>query len=295
MVYQLPIGMAAGSPLRGHKAAVNCVDVYENAPDMMASGSADSTCRVWDLRSQRVSQCIAKAFAGESVNSVKFASTSQLYVASHNQVYLFDLRNSSALVLTEATTIFDPSADEINKLHLHPMMTKKPWLAIPDDEGEIGLLNIKTQAIHTLRGHHTNICTSAVFRPRCAGYELVTGGLDCQLIFWEVKSDGTGGRMRHKLNVQALEDGLGDSNQMWNPPFIYDLSFSPNGKSIAAALGDGTIALIDFSSRSLIRKLRGHQALVSAVQHFSYGSNDYLISAGNDSKVSYFQSYTTQS
>ncbi|CAK4417143.1 unnamed protein product [Aphanomyces euteiches] len=275
--------------LRGHKGAVNCLHVCQDAVHMMASGSDDSTCRIWDLRTRRVSQCIAQAFAGDPVQSVTFATASQVYVASRNQVYLFDLRNASSLIVTEATTIFDPVADEINHLHLHPMSTKKPWLAVPDDEGDISILNLKSQSMHTLRGQHTNICSSAVFRPRSAGYDLVSGGLDCQVIFWEVKSDGSGGRMRYKMNMQTLESGLGDDTQMWNPPFVYGLAFSPNGKTFAAALGDGSVALIDFGSRSLVRKLRGHNALVNAVHIFTHRSTDYLISTGNDSKICLWQ------
>ncbi|KAF0687477.1 Aste57867_20786 [Aphanomyces stellatus] len=284
--------MVLASPsgfLRGHKGAVNCLASAPSSEDpILVSGSNDSTCRIWDLRSRRVTQCIAHAFAGEPVNSVAFGvSSTELYVASVNQVYQFDLRQSaSALIVTEASTIFEPAADEINCLHVHPTATKKPWLAVPDDEGEIGLLNMKTHAVHTLRGQHTNICTSAVFRPRCAGYDLVSGGLDCQLVFWEVKSDGSGGRMRFKMNMQSLEAGLGDATQMWNPPFVYKLAFSANGRSLAAALGDGSIALVDFASRSLVRKLRGHHAIVSDVQFFTHHDTEYVIAAGNDAKLS---------
>jgi hypothetical protein len=78
------------------------------------------------------------------------------------------------MLVSEATTIFEPAADEINTLHVHPNAKKKPWLAIPDDEGDIGILDMKTRAMRTtLRGQHSNICTSVAFRPRCAGYDLV--------------------------------------------------------------------------------------------------------------------------
>ncbi|RHY24954.1 hypothetical protein DYB32_008599 [Aphanomyces invadans] len=272
--------------LRGHKSTVNCLDVCATAPDILASGSTDSTCRVWDLRSRRVAQCVANAFAGDAVNSVVFASSAELYAASSNQVYLFDLRRSPSLILTEATTIFEPAADDINRLHIHPMQSKKPWLAVPDDDGSIGLLNMKTHVIHTLRGQHSSICSAAAFRPRCAGYDLVSGGLDSHLVFWEVRNDGSGGRMRAKLNMQHADTGLGDATQIWNPPFVHDLAFSTSGRTVAAALGDGSIALIDFASKSVRTKLRsGHNAPVGVVRFFDYNSAEFLVSAGNDSKV----------
>ncbi|RHY11272.1 hypothetical protein DYB34_013041 [Aphanomyces astaci] len=286
-------GATSAGVLRGHKAPVNCLSVCASAPDILASGSDDSTCRVWDLRSRRVSQCIAHAFAGDPVNSVVFASSVELYVASRNQVYMFDLRHSSSLILTDATTIFEPAADDINRLHVHPMSNKKPWLVVPDDEGDIGLLNMQTHAIHTLRGQHSSICSAAAFRPRCGGYDLVSGGLDSQLLFWEVRSDGSGGRVRSKIDMQHLET-LGDATQIWNPPFVFDVAFSATGKTVAAALGDGSIALVDFASKSIAQHLRGgHHAPVGVVQFFDFRSTEYVISAGNDSKVCIWPSSDT--
>ncbi|OQR97269.1 hypothetical protein ACHHYP_12314 [Achlya hypogyna] len=277
-----------GGVLRGHKRPVNCLaKCATGAPHLMASGSEDSTCRLWDLRTHKVATCISKAFAGEAVNSIAFPSSHEIYVASHNQLYMFDLRAGS-MILTEATTIFEPAADEINSLALHPMPAKKPWLAVPDDEGEIGVVNLQSRALMTtLRGQHTNIAMTAAFRPKCAGYDLVTGGLDCHMVFWEMNGDRGTGRMRFKLNMQMLvsEDALGDATQVWNPPFVHDLKFNTTGRTVAAALGDGSVALVDFASRSLTRRLRTHTAAVSCVEFVPFHGTELLVSAANDAKV----------
>ncbi|KDO23650.1 hypothetical protein SPRG_11098 [Saprolegnia parasitica CBS 223.65] len=274
--------------LRGHKRPVNCLaKCLSGAPDLLASGSQDSTVRIWDLRTNKVAQCITQVFAGDAVSSVAFPSATDLYVASHNQLYTFDLRNTG-MIVKEATTILEPAADEINTLAVHPSHAKKPWLAVPDDEGEIGIVNLQTKALQTtLRGQHTNLCMSAAFRPKCAGYDLVTGGHDCQLVFWEMNGDRCTGRMRAKLSMQDIigDDALADGTQMWNPPFVYDVAFNAAGRSLAAALGDGSVVLLDFASRSLQRRLTAHRAVATCVEFAAWQGKEYLISAANDATV----------
>ncbi|OQS03141.1 hypothetical protein THRCLA_04549 [Thraustotheca clavata] len=276
--------------LRGHKRPVNCVVACKENSHLLASGSDDSTVRLWDLRTQKVAQCISKVFGRDGITSIAFPSNNVLYAASLNQLYMFDLRNQS-MILTEATKIFEPLQDEINTLHAHPILKKKPWLAVPDDDGNIGIVNLQTNQLQTtLRGQHANICMCAAFRPKCAGYDLVTGGLDCNLVFWEMNGDRGGGRVRHRMNMQQLlaENTLSDARQMCNPPFIHDVAFNALGRMVAAALGDGSVALVDFGKRNLVKTLSAHQAAATCVQFASLQAKEYLLSAANDAKIAFW-------
>lgn len=81
-----------------------------------------------------------------------------------------------------------------------------------------------------------------------------------------------------------------DASQMCNPPFVYGLAASSTGKQAAAALGDGTVAMLNFTGAKgrvvLEQRLSGgHSAAVSQVLFPKYAKDALLVSAGNDSKI----------
>eukprot|EP01027_Heterolobosea_sp_BB2_P002618 GEZU01003939.1.p1 GENE.GEZU01003939.1~~GEZU01003939.1.p1 ORF type:complete len:125 (-),score=22.69 GEZU01003939.1:202-576(-) len=84
--------IAPSAVLTGHKGCVTSLDVSLKAnANLLASGSEDATCRLWDIRLGSTSKCI-KCFAAfpqdQEVTSVAFAPASEhlLYVASSNNV-----------------------------------------------------------------------------------------------------------------------------------------------------------------------------------------------------------------
>ncbi len=71
--------------------------------------------------------------------------------------------------------------DEINSLALSPNGT---YLAAADDTGAIKIVNVRTHQLHkTLTGCHSNICAAVSFRPHNP-WELLSCGLDAQLVRW---------------------------------------------------------------------------------------------------------------
>ena len=121
---------ATRSHLRGHKGQVLCLDVAKGG-NVFASGSEDSSCRIWDIRTGRSTRRIGKVFDGEDVNSVAFDPKNEMkfFAACGNRVFGFDLRNPS-IMLNESTEEFCYNVEEINHIGIHP---KKGYLCAADD------------------------------------------------------------------------------------------------------------------------------------------------------------------
>lgn len=286
---------------RGHRASVNallCED--DKRPNEFASGSDDGSCRLWDVRTARATRSmnIRKALgltapgddASESaVNSLAFSAAGDcLHVAASNKVLTFDLRQETLVFDCASKEVLQANDDEINALARHPSKQGK-YLSAPDDNGDIRIYDMEMHRLYkTLSGQHMNICSAAPFRPN-APWDLVSGGLDGFLLFW----DFSRGRMKFKLDLNTGVNSLdaadasasGGVSRLFNPPLVHAVAFAPNGKSLAAGLGDASIAVVDFASKHIVRRLKHHSAAVSQVHFPAFRSHDWLFSCGNDAKV----------
>lgn len=297
---------------RGHRDSVNTLLVDDvKHPNILVSGSDDGTSRLWDVRSCRTTQCVNVIRAlrlsisdrnvypeAVGVNSAAFGSNQEpflLHLAVANKILSFDLRNSSLILDSLSKEILQANDEEINAIHIHPGR-RSSFLAAPDDSGIVKIYDLEQQRVYkTLQYQHTNICTAAVFRPN-SPWDLVSGGMDGYLLFW----DFCRGRLKHKIDLHAGMHQLEKSevrstapsdtksSQTYNPPLVYSIAFTSQGKTFAAGLGDGSIAIIDFNARRILRRLRVHRAAVSQVL-FANSSTDadypWLFSCGNDAQI----------
>ncbi|TYZ58900.1 hypothetical protein PybrP1_009504 [[Pythium] brassicae (nom. inval.)] len=294
--------------LRGHRDSVNallCEDAVR--PHVLASGSDDGTARLWDVRTVRAvrSMNIRKALGLEgdpdaadaddgAVNALAFDATGDLlHAAAGNKVLTFDLRQDALVFAHASRELLQANADEVNALARHGGRGGR-FLAAPDDAGDVRVYDMDAHRLFkTLSGHHRNICSAAVFRPH-APWDLVSGGLDGFVLFW----DFSRGRMKCKLDLSGGVNELGgpgdaeastaESNatsRLFNPPLVHALAFAPNGRSFAAGLGDASVAVVDFHAKRVVRRLERHRAAVSQVHFPAFRADDWLLSCGNDAKV----------
>ncbi|ORY04911.1 WD40 repeat-like protein [Basidiobolus meristosporus CBS 931.73] len=274
--------------LKGHKDAILSIDISDNflnKGSFLATGSEDTTARIWDLKTNRV----VWGFKGfeDAITSVKFASNTcpyQFFVSSSNKVYGYDLRNTESPIITKSSVIYETNEEEINQIAINE---KSTLLATCDDNGEVKVTDISTQKpVKRFRQCHDNIAMSVSFRPK-KPWEVFSGGLDSQLIQW----DFSRGAPIQVFNMTEDVDQQ-QSNQLVNPPFVNSVTVSPDGKIVASALGDGTIQILAAgpkgknrgkASWNKGRLYGGHSYSVAQVKFNPAG--DKLASAGNEGMI----------
>ncbi|KAI9318229.1 WD40-repeat-containing domain protein [Dichotomocladium elegans] len=214
--------MSAITPLvclDGHRSAVLCLRYAQDSflgQHILASGSEDSTCRLWDLRQARAVKGIQKL--PDAVTSIAFSSSQKpyVYLASSNKVFAYDLRNDG-LIFTVPAHEYAFNEDEINCIDV-----RDHFLATADDQGEVRVVDLEKNTIYKkMIKKHSNICMAVKFRSKKP---------------WEDVSETRSGQ------------------QMFNPPFIYALDTSKDGQWIAAGLGDCSIQLLHEAGKKTKRK-----------------------------------------
>lgn len=148
--------------LAGHSRSLLCCHAPLTHPDLLATSSQDGTVCLFDLRDKDNVQRY-DYFGHEGVSSVCFTSArcDVLYAAAGASVYCIDTRLGSS---GGAAMKFDFNSEEINQVALNQKAT---YLAAADDSGEIKVIDLQSRKLQkTLRGIHTNICSTVQFHPQ---------------------------------------------------------------------------------------------------------------------------------
>ena len=281
---------SATNKLRGHRGPVTCFEIAVGQKDLVLSGSEDKSVRLWDIRTLRTSKCMTGCFS-DTVEALKYGVDPNLvYAASGCSVFLFDLRFEGVICKdSRAEVSCGETGDDINSIAIN---SKGDLLAVAMDNGLINLIPLQPKGIFCensgstrykrLSRVHTNIVNCINFK-RNNPRELLSGGFDCIGCVWEVDR----GRPKVSIKFQQLErtDGgeddaaaLGSNNpmQIVNPPFVMSMNYICDGRCVVAALGDGTVRILNSKDLSGNIAIEEHNCMISAM----YSDNQHIITGG---------------
>ncbi|KAG0379866.1 WD repeat-containing protein 53 [Mortierella sp. AD032] len=228
--------MQPASFLMGHIAPVLSLDSRDW---MLASGSEDRTCRIWDLRTEKVHKALTGFESPVSTTTFTPADSHTIYVGSGTKIHTFDLR-MEALVLdsaTQSTRVYDGAEDEINQIQVNHRAT---CLAACDDAGDVRVLDLKTHKwMRKIERTHDNIAMTVQFVPK-KDLQALSGGMDKLVVAWDFYK----GRATQLIETDTPQADVAQSKQLFNPPFVHSIAAHPSGTRMAVGLGDGSVQFL---------------------------------------------------
>jgi WD repeat-containing protein 53 len=323
--------------LKGHQGSVLCLDYNcaDSSFGCLLSGSEDCTARLWDLRVAgsdrasgddaspakggaerlRASLCIK---APSEVVSVAFSSSHRsasvaltspfsrdfsVFLSTNNSIREYDLRRAASplIVISRGKDATCPvcvaAEDEVSQV---VVSQQKGIAAAVDDDGTLCVW--RTDQNHQVQsaGVENTMMTTVAIRPHTPkSAQAVTGSTDGCVRLWDV---GSGRRLKLldavDMNVPNAQDASTSSIQICNPPMVHHVSFSPSGRLLAAALGDGSISLTKVGARGFGTTSRLSDAHGGPVASVVFGNwidasqnrrvdaaDRLLCSAGNDGAI----------
>ena len=249
----------------GHSLVIKSIDF---SPDdkILATGSADNTIRLWNVDDGKCYQILQNHT--DEVSQVAFSPDSKILVSnSYDQsIKIWDIDKGKSIRNLHG---YDNS---IRSVSFHP---ETNILASAHRDGKISIWkhitdNLETSDVTSLVGHK-NFVASVYFSPD--GKTLVSGSQDQTAKLWDIST----GKILHTWKVEGRE--------------VWSVTFSPNGKMIAAGCDGMTlphdidhdeVRLWDIESLDKEIILSGHD---SAVYSVDFSPNGEILASGSTDKT----------
>ena len=275
--------------LEGH---TNLVKSISFSPDgrMLASGSHDSTVRLWNVRTGREVQSLWS----DVVNSISFSPDGRMLASGHydSTVRLWDIRTGREV------RKFIGHTDWFITVSFSP--DGRTLASGGGGDLTVRLWDVLTgKQLQVLRGH-TGWVNSVSFNPD--GRTLASSGDEGTIYLWDVSTcqrlktlakqtrgvwfspdgrilaSGSGG-----LNIH-LWDTLTGNHQVLrgHTSWINSISFSPDGLTLVSVSDDRTVRLWDVLTGQQRRVLTGH---TDAVKSVSFSPNGRMLASGSEDGI----------
>ena len=252
------------SALTGHASIVSALSFSPDSTTL-ASGAWDNTIRLYDPRTGK-QHGILRGHTG-SINSLSYSPDGETLASgdSKGDIRLWDVRTQLQKNILKGHT------SDVKSLSFSP---DGETLASGGQKKKIHLWDVHTGERKKTITDHTHYVSSVLFSPD--GKTLVSGSWDETIRFWDAHTgeqkgtllwdvisslsfspDGqmlaSGGVFSRQNSITPIslwdvKTGQEKKAFMGHTEWIYDVLFSPDGKTLASASRDGTILLWDLTS-----------------------------------------------
>ena len=218
----------------------------------IASGSSDSTIRLWDLASGK-ELSVLRGHESEVVSVAFSPDGKTLASGSYDKtIRLWNLASGKEI------TVMRGHESRVTSVAFSPDGTK---LASAGDDWTIRLWDLaRGKELLELKGHESKVI-SVAFSPD--GTKLASGSDDKSIRIWDIAS------AKELLVLTGHEE------------LITSVAFSPDGKTLASGSDDKSIRIWDIASAKELSVLRGHKSGVTSV---AFGSDGTKLASGSYDK-----------